>query len=58
MTPWTVVPCDVCNRQTVSDEPDGMVVCETCLARWDAEDEAAGLAIFDFLDEDPLDELC
>ena len=51
MNAWTVVPCDVCNRQTVTDHPDDMVVCEVCLARWDAEDAAAGIPI-DLEDDD------
>lgn len=43
MSTWTVVPCDVCNKQTVIEHPDIMVVCEGCLDRWDAEDEEAGV---------------
>ncbi|MGH7261842.1 MAG: hypothetical protein ACREI9_14410 [Nitrospiraceae bacterium] len=40
MPGWCVAPCDVCNRQTITEHPDGMVVCSVCLDRWDAEDVA------------------
>lgn len=56
MSEWVVVPCDVCNRQTVTDHPEGMVVCEVCLARWDAEDAEAGLPVDLEDDDDYLDD--
>lgn len=51
MSEYTVVRCDVCVRETITDNPEGMVVCEECLATWDEEDEAAGLKV-DTDDED------
>ena len=50
MSEWVVVSCDVCKRQTITEHPADMVVCETCLLRWDAEDEAAGIPVT--LDDD------
>ena len=44
MSEWVVTSCDVCKRQTITEHVGDMVVCETCLRRWDAEDEAAGEA--------------
>ena len=43
MSAWVVAPCDICNKQTVTEHPEDMIVCEMCLNRWDAEDEEAGV---------------
>ena len=45
MSEWVVVSCDVCKRQTITEHPGDMVVCEVCLLRWDAEDEAVGIPV-------------
>lgn len=56
MSEWVVVPCDNCRRQTVTDRPDDMVICEVCLLRWDEEDREAGVPVGLDDDGDPFEE--